>query len=77
MSAAHTATPWVVIPQDGHGHLIARQDGTELRLIAHMLERKSSLEEDHANAELIVTACNAWDNADALRARIASLEAQS
>lgn len=82
--AKHTSLPWVAIPQNGAGSLIAhvyethdQMRPTGLRLIAHMLERKSSLAEDRANAELIVTAVNAWDDADALRARLLELEARS
>ena len=64
MSAAkHTPGPWEHIPQNGAGPMIAhsfetgnQMRPTGLRLIAHMLERKSSLEEDQANACLIAAA---------------------
>lgn len=76
----HTATPWIVVPQNGNGHLIAHLyeiDGeqwpTGVRHIALMLERKASLAEDRANAELIVTCVNAWHDTAALEARIFEL----
>ena len=73
-SANNTPTNWIVIPQDGKGHLIARQleDGS-LHLIALMLERPSSLAEDIANGQLLVTAVNAWNDVDALEARLTEL----
>lgn len=76
MSAAKpTPTPWELIAQDGAGHYIAHRDATgTLRLIAHMLERKHSLAEDLANGVFIVTACNGWNDADALRMRLSELE---
>jgi hypothetical protein len=71
----HTSTPWEIIAQDGSHLIVHRAEDGSIRVIAHLLERKASLAEDLANGRLIITAVNAWSDADALRARLAVLEA--
>lgn len=60
---SHTPSPWEAIPQHGAGPMIAhpfetgkQMNPTGLRLVCHMLQRGSSLEEDQANAKLIAAA---------------------
>lgn len=59
----HTPSPWILVPQNGAGPMIAhpfetgnQMNPTGLRLIAHMLQRRDSLTEDQANARLIAAA---------------------
>lgn len=76
--AEHTPLPWKV----GHEsktiihEVPGMADGCEYFNVA-VLSRHSlmSKEAADANAALIVRACNAWNDIDALRARIAELEA--
>lgn len=58
-----TPGPWEQVPQNGAGPIIAHRydtglqmKPTGLRLICHMLERNSSLDQDKANARLIAAA---------------------
>lgn len=66
--STRTPGPWEALPQNGAGPMLVHRYATgqqmkptALRLIAHLLERGSSLSEDQANATFIVTACNAHD----------------
>lgn len=61
--AKHTPGPWEVIPQHGAGPMIARRyetgkqmSPTGLRLVCHVLQRGSSLQQDVANSRLIAAA---------------------
>lgn len=69
----HTKLPWKLIPQSGAGPMVAHEydtgkqmNPTALRLVCHMLQRGNSLEQDKANADLIVRAVNS--HADLLAA---------
>lgn len=79
----HTPTPWTFTQcVTGIGfdiHRAEHNDGTYLNSndVGYYVMTVYGADPYHierANAELIVAACNAWDNADALRARIAELE---
>lgn len=59
----HTPGPWACLPQNGAGPMIVHEfetgnqmNPTGYRLIAHMLQRKDSLEQDRANAAVIAAA---------------------
>lgn len=77
---AHTPGPWEAVPQNGAGPMIAHRyetgnqmRPTGLRLIAHLLERRNSLAEDQANANLIAAAP---DMLHALKAFVSDLRQQ-
>lgn len=81
MSASqHTPVPWSQLPQNGAGPMIVHdfETGNQMnpigyRLIAHMLQRRDSLDEDQANGDFIVRACNAHDDlVAALRALLSN-----
>jgi hypothetical protein len=61
--SSFTPWPWNIVPQNRAGPIIAHRfdtgnqmTPTGLRLIAHVLERGNSLEQDRANADLIAAA---------------------
>ncbi len=63
MDVKHTPGPWIEVPQNGSGPMIARSyatgkqmNPTGLRLVCHVLQRGSSFDEDKANASLIAAA---------------------
>ncbi len=65
---AHTPTPWAPIPQTDGSTMVARVTETDnqmqprsMRLVCHVMARRSSLAEDDANAAFIVRAVNAHD----------------
>lgn len=70
---AHTPTPWA-FRKNGTRLII---DGPNSRMVAETLEYVPSEGEAKANAALIVRACNAWNDVEALKARIAELEGTS
>lgn len=81
-----TPGPWSLLPQNGAGPMVVHEfeSGNQMRptgyrLIAHMLQRGNSLEQDRANASLISLASptNILALLDALstsRARVDALE---
>lgn len=88
MNSKHTPRPWAHGFSDGSGRANDEQGGWILagEHPAHdkaVIVVQGGQDEwgvakgvvNPADAALIVTACNAWDNIDALRARIAELEA--
>jgi hypothetical protein len=59
----HTPGPWILVPQNGAGPMLAvrfetgkQMNPTGLRFIGHLLERKDSLDVDEANARIIAAA---------------------
>ena len=86
--SAHTPGEWVLIPQNGAGPMIATVTMTDnqiaprkVRLIAHVLERRDSIEEDEANAKVLAAASDLLlacqmqhDALDILMARLIELD---
>lgn len=63
-----TKGPWEALPQNGAGPMIVhifdtgnQMRPTGYRLIAHMLERGNSLDQDRANAHLIAAAPDLYE----------------
>jgi hypothetical protein len=59
----HTEGPWTLLPQNGAGPMLVHEyetgnqmNPTGYRLIAHMLQRGNSLEQDRANHNLCAAA---------------------
>lgn len=52
--ASHTPAPWSVIPQGNGDNLIALRFNTGFRVVAMVFKREGSVEQDEANARLIV-----------------------
>ena len=74
----HTPAEWSVIPQGDGSLLVARRFETGkqmnplgLRLIAHVLTRGNSIEQDKANARLIAAAPNLLES---LRGLLSALD---
>jgi hypothetical protein len=64
---SHTPTPWAIEGRPNYRFVaVIRLDGGDT-VATHV---------DDADAAFIVRACNAWDDVEALRARIAELEAK-
>lgn len=64
--AKHTPEPWIIVPQSDGSAMIALEFETDkqmnpkgLRLIAHVLARGNTLEQDEANARRIMACVNA------------------
>ena len=73
----YTPGPWSRVPQTSGGDLIAREYATGkqmspkgLRMIAFMMARGNSLEQDEANARLIAAAPVTKQERDELRAAL-------
>lgn len=81
VKAKHTPLPWVGVPQSNGSMMLARQYDTGkqlqpkgLRIVGFVLARGDTLEEDEANAELILKCVNAWNDPGALRNRLSELD---
>lgn len=81
METKFTPGPWEALPQNGAGPMIVHRfetgnqmQPTGLRLIAHMLARGNSLQQDQANARLIAAAPTM---ADYIRIRAADGDAEA
>jgi len=72
-NSKHTPTPWVIDPSWDIGYI---KDG-EFLTVCEVTHQgfHDDLTEASANAEFIARACNGWDSIEALRERIAELEA--
>jgi hypothetical protein len=73
MNATHTPTPWTL---NAEREKIEDADGefvTRISLSRYHDDRADPIAE--ANAAFIVRACNGWNDVNALRARLAELEA--
>lgn len=72
----HTPTPWEAGEKMKHGNLPSYGIRAGRFIIGETFGLNAETEaQAEANAEFIVTACNAWNNIEALEARIAELKA--
>lgn len=69
----HTPTPWKQLALSDELITVSSEAGRPIAITA----TKKGRDEDIANAAFIVEACNGWDDADALRKRLAELEPDS